>query len=86
MAKKRGPSRRKGSVGMKTENLLVRLERTEKQAFAEAADIAGIALSAWVRERLRWAAVKELQAADRQVPFLTNRGPDEEAGTDDRNR
>ncbi len=70
MAKKRPAGQRKGSAKLKSENLLVRLEQSEKVAFAAAADLAGIALSAWVRERLRWAAVKELQAADQQVPFL----------------
>ena len=58
------------SAKAKRKSLLVRLDTAEKDAFATAAELAGIALSAWVRERLRWAAVRELQAADRQVPFL----------------
>ena len=70
MSKKRPIGPRKGSAKLKSESLLVRLEPSEKEAFAAAADLAGIALSAWVRERLRWAAVKELQGADRQVSFL----------------
>lgn len=86
MAKNRAANRGRGSVKAKTENLLVRLQTAEKDAFTDAANLAGIALSAWVRERLRWAAVKELQAADRQVPFLMNRGLDAEAGADGSNR
>ena len=40
--------------------LEVRLTVAEKQAFNEAAEVAGLALSAWVRERLRGAAREEL--------------------------
>ena len=42
----------------------------EKQAFKEAADLAGLALSAWIRERLRTAARKELEGANRPVHFM----------------
>jgi hypothetical protein len=55
----------------KAEYLDVRLEFTEKQAFKEAAELAGLPLSSWVRERLRLAARKELEEAGRAVPFLT---------------
>jgi uncharacterized protein (DUF1778 family) len=48
----------------------LRLQAEEKQAFQQAADLAGITLSAWVRERLRWAAIRELENADHQIPFL----------------
>jgi predicted HicB family RNase H-like nuclease len=57
----------------KQELLQVRIESTEKEAFTEAADLAGIALSAWVRERLRSTATRELEAAQRPVAFLINR-------------
>lgn len=40
--------------------LQVRLTDPEKTAFDRAAGIAGIDLSAWVRERLRMAARKEI--------------------------
>ena len=53
-----------------SESLLVRLEANEKEAFREAADLAGVPLSAWVRERLRRVAMRELQKAARPVPFL----------------
>jgi hypothetical protein len=46
------------------------LEVTEKQAFKQAADLAGLALSAWVRERLRLAARDELERAGYSVSFL----------------
>jgi predicted HicB family RNase H-like nuclease len=54
----------------KGELLQVRLEPSEKQGFSEAADIAGIALSAWVRERLRLVAREELGRLGRTVPFI----------------
>jgi len=55
---------------MKTAILEVRLQAGEKQGFQEAADIAGLTLSQWVRERLRKAARVELEDAGRQVPFI----------------
>lgn len=63
--------------------LEVRLERAEKQAFKEAADLAGLALSAWVRERLRRAAREELGEAERAVPFLAEQGQDSSATHDE---
>jgi hypothetical protein len=50
----------------------VRLDPTEKQAFREAADAAGLPLSGWVRERLRRAARRELEEIGRPIPFLQN--------------
>jgi hypothetical protein len=55
---------------MKTERIELRVLDTEKRAFEEAADLAGIALSAWVRERLRKAATVELESSGRPIPFL----------------
>ena len=57
----------------KLELLQVRVDGSEKEAFSEAASLSGIALSAWVRERLRQNAVRELEAASRPVAFLKNR-------------
>ncbi len=48
----------------------MRLGISEKEAFREAAELAGIPLSAWVRERLRQVAVRELKNAARPVAFL----------------
>lgn len=55
---------------MKTETLQIRLQAKEKEAFEIAAKMSGIALSAWVRERLRRSAIRELEEAGRQIPFL----------------
>lgn len=54
----------------KTEALLIRLMIAEKEGFQLAADIAGISLSSWVRERLRLSAIRELEQAGRRVPFV----------------
>jgi uncharacterized protein (DUF1778 family) len=55
---------------MKTDTLQLRLQPNEKEAFEKAAQLAGIALSAWVRERLRRAAIRELGEAGQQIAFL----------------
>jgi predicted HicB family RNase H-like nuclease len=67
----RHSSRKKGSGNRREELLQVRVADVEKEAFEEAASLSGIALSAWVRERLRSIAARELEAAARPVPFLT---------------
>jgi uncharacterized protein (DUF1778 family) len=59
---------------LRTEDLLVKLKVDEKEAFKDAAELAGVPLSSWVRERLRRVAVRELQEAARPVAFL--RHPD----------
>jgi hypothetical protein len=58
------PAKKKG------EFLQVRVDDAEKQAFNAAADLAGIDLSAWVRERLRLIARRELEKSGQPVPFL----------------
>lgn len=63
---------------VKTDLMQLRLRPEEKQSFQEAAEIAGIPLSAWARERLRRAARIELVDADRAVAFLQARGRGEE--------
>lgn len=57
---------------MKTMTLQIRLQPDEKEAFEKAAELAGIALSAWVRERLRRAAIRDLSEAGLQIAFLQN--------------
>jgi hypothetical protein len=53
------------------DNLLqLRLAEDEKEAFQIAAKLAGLGVSAWVRERLRRAARIELQEHGQQVPFV----------------
>jgi hypothetical protein len=44
----------------------------EKQAFKDAAVLAGLPVSGWVRLRLREAARKELGESGQAVAFLTN--------------
>jgi hypothetical protein len=69
MEKKRGrPRKQNGAI--RAELLEVRLQPAEKQAFKEAADLAGLPLSAWVRERLRLSARQELECLGRSIPFL----------------
>lgn len=55
---------------MKTTTLQIRLQPSEKRAFEEAANLAGISLSSWVRERLRLAAIRELERAGKPIPFV----------------
>lgn len=52
------------------EYMEVRLSEAEKEAFKEAAELAGLALATWVRVRLRQVAARELEKADRTVAFL----------------
>lgn len=59
-----------GSGGRKGEYLQVRLTPEEKAGFENAAGLSGLALSAWVRERLRQAARRELEDARQPVPFF----------------
>jgi predicted HicB family RNase H-like nuclease len=60
-----------GSTKRREGLLQVRVADAEKEAFGEAASLSGLALSAWVRERLRLAAAKELEAVGRSVAFLS---------------
>ena len=50
--------------------LQVRLQDTEHDDFAEAAELAGVPLSTWVRERLRIVARKELESYGKEASFL----------------
>jgi uncharacterized protein (DUF1778 family) len=60
----------------RTDTLKLRLSSEEKEAFQEAAKLSGIALSAWIRERLRRTATRELEDAGREIAFLrTKDGP-----------
>ena len=54
----------------KSQNLQIRLSEQEKAGFSEAAELAGIPISSWVRERLRLAAIRELESAGRKIPFV----------------
>lgn len=54
----------------KAQVLQIRLSEFEKQGFQEAANLAGISLSSWVRERLRLAAIRDLESAGQKIPFV----------------
>lgn len=54
----------------KDQVLQIRLTSEEKQGLTEAAELAGIPVSSWVRERLRLAAIRDLESAGRKIPFV----------------
>jgi len=54
----------------KTDVIQVRMTADEKASFEMAAAVSGVSLSAWVRYRLRAAALNELQGAGLKVPFV----------------
>jgi hypothetical protein len=56
--------------GVKEEYLELRLYTSEKQAFKDAADLFGMALSQWVRTNLRAVSQKQLQEAGKPVAFM----------------
>lgn len=68
--KKRRGRPPKGSDKIKGIRLDMRLQEVEKEAFRTAAELSGLDLSAWIRERLRRAAREELEQAGKPVPFL----------------
>jgi uncharacterized protein (DUF1778 family) len=68
-SKKRRGRPRKGSNELKGIRLDMRIQVAEKDGFRTAAEIAGLDLSAWIRERLRRIARQELLKAGRTVPF-----------------
>jgi hypothetical protein len=48
----------------------LRVTEREKEGFEQAAQLSGLSLSAWARERLRKAAVRELEDASLPIPFI----------------
>jgi hypothetical protein len=67
--KRRGRPK-KSSEAVKSESILLRMAKLEKQGFTDAARLAGLDLSAWIRERLRIMARQELEKAGQSVAFL----------------
>lgn len=59
-----------GSNSAKNGLMQIRLDSSEKKTFNDAARHAGISLSSWARERLRRAAIMELEAANLPIEFL----------------
>ena len=61
---------RKSAETRQSAPLPIRVRQSEKESFQQCADLAGISLSSWVRERLRIAAIRELEGAGRRVAFV----------------
>lgn len=70
MKKKRPGRPKKPPARVKARYLQVRVEQLEKEGFDQAAHLAGLDLSAWVRERLRTAARIELEGYGKTASFL----------------
>jgi uncharacterized protein (DUF1778 family) len=60
----------KNTQDKRLQTLIIRLDTDEKQTFKDAARISGAPLSAWARERLRHAAIKELEAVGHPIELL----------------
>lgn len=54
----------------KEKTIQIRVTDAEKMGFTSAAELSGIPLSAWIRERLRLAAIRELESAGIKAPFV----------------
>jgi hypothetical protein len=61
---------KKPPASSKIESIEVRVTTSEKEGFRQAAELAGVGLSTWMRERLRRTAIRELTEAGQQVAFL----------------
>jgi hypothetical protein len=57
----------------KTATYKIRLTGPEKTAFQDAAELSGISLAAWIRDRLRRVATRELEDAAREIAFLRSK-------------
>lgn len=68
--KKPSKVRSPGDGETKSMAILLRLEPGEKEGFRAAAELSGIDLSAWMRERLRRVARQELEEARLPIPFI----------------
>jgi hypothetical protein len=54
--------------------LQFRVSDQENAGFGQAAELAGLTVSAWARERLRQMCRRELEEHGRIVPFLASHG------------
>ena len=61
---------KKVAGALQSETLPLRVQPLEKTAFQQCADLSGVSLTSWVRERLRLAAIRELESAGRRIPFV----------------
>jgi hypothetical protein len=57
-------------MDLKTENFMMRLSSREKEGFKLAASLSGISLASWMRERLRRAAIRELEDHGNAYSFV----------------
>lgn len=55
---------------IKEKNLIFRVSPEEKEDFERAANVSGLSLSGWMRQKLRAAAIKELGEIGEKVSFL----------------
>ncbi len=62
---------RKAPEDAKTHPVQIRLSDSEKRAFRRAAEVAGIGTSSWMRERLRRAALRELEDVGEVAAFVS---------------
>jgi hypothetical protein len=62
----------KKMINLKKQNRVIQIRVTEdeKQSFLMAAAIAGVSQSAWIRERLRMACIKDIESTGNKVPLL----------------
>ncbi len=57
-------------VSMKDRKVIFKASEQEETAFKKAAELSGLTLSAWIRNKLRIEAKKELLEAGKEVDFL----------------
>lgn len=54
----------------KFEQINIRLSVEEKKAFKDSSKISGVPLSTWIRERLRQAAIRDLESVGHPIAFF----------------
>jgi uncharacterized protein (DUF1778 family) len=62
--------RQKKSANKRTKTIMLRFHAREKQSCANAAELAAMAVTTWMRTRLLTVARQELEGAGRKVPLL----------------
>jgi hypothetical protein len=62
--------KKRNDADAKSMQVLIRMQPSEKESFSQCAALSGISLSSWVRERLRAAAIRELETVGRSAPFV----------------
>ena len=62
-------------IDRKARYIQVRATDAERETFGMAADLEGLSMSAWIRNRLRAAAKNELAAAGKKAPISAVQKP-----------